>query len=634
MKIIKYIFCIIIALTLSSCTDIMDLKPKDMLDADALFGSPEGIQVYMANLYYQCPIEDFAYFPKDGYNYNASGPNNGGQNAAMRCDEAIHSESTAFMGSGEFAYWGYDFVRSVNLFLEIIPTLTLKDEQKAQLTAEGNFLRAYGYFEMVKRYGGVPIITSTQNWNGDVEALKVPRNTEKETWDFVMSECDKAIAGLPAVNGSGARRANKYAACALKSRAALHAASVSKFWNKAPLAGPAVDAGLVGMSASDANGYYSQCIEASAAIINSGIYGLYVPTPATPADAAKNIQAYFEDPDISLKESIFIKGFTAPIDRQANNYEIWFNPNQTANGWPHPGRNNPTLDMVDVYETYSNPGQNAPVVTSADADDVTNYNGFNASKNYYKFDDPTQIFADKDARLRASIILPGSTWKKTKIVIQAGLVKPDGTSLIETGGSYAHTDGKTYYTYGAATVTEYSGFSTYGGNMTRTGFSFRKFLNEAVNVIPGWNKGTIDWVDFRYAEILLNYEEAVLESGYTADDAINKATTYLNSTRRRAGHTVDIPLTIANVLRERRAELAFENKRVWDLLRRREFHELFTSARRHTLKPLIDLRSNPPKYIFVRGLRTGESALNFQQYYYYRSIPGTAGNGLIQNPQY
>lgn len=628
MKLFRNLFCIIIALVLNNCSDILDLKPTDKVLPNDLFGSPEGIQVYLANLYYQCPIEDFCFFPTQGFNYHG---NNSGENLAMRCDEAISNYNYNVMGSGELSYWAYSYVRDINSLIELIPTLTIKDADKDILNAECHFLRAFVYFEMVKRYGGLPIITATQQYSGDLEALKVPRSTEKATWDFVMSECDSAIAGLPEINSSSNRRANKYTAYALKSRAALFAASVAKYWNKAPLAGIAVDQGLVGMQAPDANGYYIQCIDACEAIMNSSRYSLYMPNPATPADAAKNLQAYFENPNISDKESMLIKGYTAPILGQAHDYEIWYNPNQTSQSWSYPGTLDPTLDLVDVYENYTNPGQDVPIVTSTDANDLTNYNGFDKNKNYYRFDNATDIFANKDARMMSTIIVPGSIWKNTKIIIQAGYVKPDGSATIGTDASTT-VNGVTYYTYGAANPTDYSGFSTANYKWTRTGFLFRKFINEAKNVIPSYNQSTIDWAEFRYAEILLNYAEAVVESGATAK--YTDAAVAMNATRRRAGHTVNIPLNIQNVMRERRVEMTFENKRVWDLIRRREFHEIFSGTHRHILMPLFDLRVSPPQYIFVRSTKAVETIQIFQPYYYYRSIPGTETNGLIQNPQY
>jgi hypothetical protein len=157
-------------------------------------------------------------------------------------------------------------------------------------------------------------------------------------------------------------------------------------------------------------------------------------------------------------------------------------------------------------------------------------------------------------------------------------------------------------------------------------------MNQNNPIVPGWNQSTSDFIDFRYAEVLLNYAEAVAESG-TGDVA--RATEALNATRRRAGHTSDIALTPENVQRERRVELAFENKRFWDLIRRREFHTEFNNRFMHSILPLQDLRALPAtKYIFVRVNLPNSNPKTFEPKAYYRFIPGIATNGLVQNPQY
>src|SRR5690606_36384901 len=107
---------------------------------------------------------------------------------------------------------------------------------------------------------------------------------------------------------------------------------------------------------------------------------------------------------------------------------------------------------------------------------------------------------------------------------------------------------------------QYSGFNPANIQMTRRGFSYKKLLSSQP-IPPADRQSITDWMEFRYAEILLNYAEAVVESGYAANNAQAVATQAINALRRRAAHTVDIPLTIENVMRERRVELAFENKR-------------------------------------------------------------------------
>ena len=70
-------------------------------------------------------------------------------------------------------------------------------------------------------------------------------------------------------------------------------------------------------------------------------------------------------------------------------------------------------------------------------------------------------------------------------------------------------------------------------------------------------QSTTDFMDFRYAEILLNFAEAVVEKGETDGNLLDMAKKGLNDLRKRAAHTTEVDLTLDNVLRERRIELAF-----------------------------------------------------------------------------
>src|SRR5690606_25921798 len=92
---------------------------------------------------------------------------------------------------------------------------------------------------------------------------------------------------------------------------------------------------------------------------------------------------------------------------------------------------------------------------------------FDPSLDYIRYASPEEIFQGKDARFFASIIHSGSLWKGTEIVIQGGVVRPDG-SLLSAQGSVEH-DGVTYYTYGGENANQYSGYDG-TPNKTRTGF--------------------------------------------------------------------------------------------------------------------------------------------------------------------
>jgi hypothetical protein len=636
MKTIKKIyFPLLFALLFVGCENSLDLEPRDKLTADEIFASPASTNLYLANLYNRLPIEDLTFFPNNGFNYNdRTANNNAGVNNNGICEEmftgiATHSNVNApgFINNDKFKWWSeaYTLIRDINLFMEIVPTLTISQQQKDLYIGEASFLRAFAYFGLVQRHGGVPIIKTAQIYNGDSEALKVPRNTEKETWDFVLSECDAAIKVLDI--DLNKRKASKWAAYALKSRAALFAASIAKFGPKSPMAGPAVDAKLVGLNPTDAAGYYQICIDASNAIMDSNKFSLYKALPATPEEATESYRSMFENPNLAqATEAILIKGRTLIGDSYGNNYDIWYSPNQLKNGWPSPGRMNPTLEFVDLYESYANPGVSSPILT-ATADDINNYNGFNKLKSYFKFSNPQDIFAGKDARMFATVIVPGSKFKDVTINIQGGLVNPAG-SLVLTGSVKVGTTD--YFVFGDSNALNYSGFAPIASDHTKTGFSFKKFL-KTTPVINGWNASTTDYMDMRYAEVLLNYAEAVSESGL---GDVSKATAALNATRRRAAFMTTIPLTVTNVQRERTVELAFEHKKYWDLIRRREYHEKFNNVKQKALRPLLDLRGTAPyKYIFVRENLNMNPQL-FLTKYYYKDIPGTALNGLIQNPQY
>ena len=95
-------FMAMIVLTLG-CAKVLDLEPTDKLQASQIFSDPQGVKIYMANLYSQLPIEDFAYF-RQGFNQNGGDPNNGGFSAAMQTDEAVHTEFGDFIGDNDFQW--------------------------------------------------------------------------------------------------------------------------------------------------------------------------------------------------------------------------------------------------------------------------------------------------------------------------------------------------------------------------------------------------------------------------------------------------------------------------------------------------------------------------------------------------
>ena len=142
--------------------------------------------------------------------------------------------------------WGhyFDAIRRCNLFLENSNNVDFEqwmldpDESQQMIyytnleklenrKKEARFLRAFYHFELMKRYGGIPIMERTYSLQDDYSILK--RNSLQEVIDFIVDECEALIDddGLPLnyEENLDYGRITKGAALALRSRTLLYAAS-------------------------------------------------------------------------------------------------------------------------------------------------------------------------------------------------------------------------------------------------------------------------------------------------------------------------------------------------------------------------------------------------------------------------
>lgn len=659
-KNILSIFSLCALMGLSGCNAFLELEPLDKVSPEQLLETEGGVKALLANIYTMIPMEDFNYRPNNGFNQRGYDGVNETTNLAFLTDEATRSDGGVGIGYEGFNYWPYGDIRQVNIFMQNVEkakeagTISVADADR--MTGEAHFARAYMYYGLVKRYGGVPLIDKVQDddyADGGPGAVAVPRSTELNTWKFVLNECTLAAATLPdATSGSDLYRVTKWAAYALKSRVALHAASVAKYWNLAPLAGEAVTQKLVGgMTSADADAFYKECIEASKFLIENSGKSLYKPAPATVKEAASNFQALFLNDQ--NEEVIFSKAYLngTTNTNQGHSYAQFNILPQVNPGALKYGRFNPMLEIVDLFEDYTDDGtgKSAKIVTRTDGNEdayIPNFHNMNnasvvntlMSVPFVKYNDLYEPFANKDARLLASVVVPGSSYAGTEIIIQGGFIK-DNNSYVAYSNESTQKNGTTYYALGAEGETMFSGFNNVNSgedaNWTATGFGVRKYMPEGESMSPDRLSSTTSYIDMRLAEVYLNYAEAVVENGSGFGDK-ELAENYLNALRRRAGHTDRISLTLESVLKERRVEMAFEGKRFWDMNRRREFHTEFSNNRiRKALVPMLDLRGAEPKYVFARVNYFGDETRGgrtFQNINYYRGIPNIATNGLVQNP--
>ena len=588
---------LVMVLSFYSC-DYLDVPPINIIQDDAIFNSESGITSYMTTLYYDLPIEDFRY-TQQGFNVSGKGqgrlPNVSG--------EAMCSSSDDISTIGDGTWWGcwdYGKIRRVNYFLKNFPAYKSNFQNTVLDDAwmgEAHFIRAYCYFAMVKRYGGVPILREPQEYVGDIESLKVPRDTEKACYDFIAEDLDEAFRLLPdneEILGKG--RATKYAALALKSRAMLYAGSIARYGT--------VDLnGLVGIDKALANDYFELAYKAVKELEKSKKFSLYRKN----SDKEKNFAELFLAED--SPENIFCKYFQRNVN--AHGWDVYFVPYQyRGNGFS--SNMNPTLEFVEMFEHK----------------DGTPANFAERAKDTY-FDDPSELFQNMDARFGGSIIYPNAIFKGEPCSIQKGLIIEDGSKKENATNYeeavYTANDGQVYHIVGK------SGSGNYSGNMT--GFFMRKYLNENMpqsEVIENYSEQ--HWIEFRYAEALLNGAEAAVEMGQHLDDAL----LWINDIRSRA----DIKqlslsdLTVDKVRHERRIELAFENHTYWDLRRWRIADKEIETKQYTGLCPYFDI--NKQKYIFEE-VAANKYYYTFDVKMYYERIPDgeiAKNEKLKQNPYY
>lgn len=596
-----YIAFSLSTLGLTSCEkDFLERPPLGIVGEDSAYGSLAGLQSLTAGLYNHMRVEDLSFMVGTGY-------------LSMYADEAVPSYTWTTYGptipTRSLGWWGYSEVRQVNEFIEKLPTAKVSEPIRARYAAEARFIRAFHYFAMVKRYGGVPLITETQSYEqGNLESLKIPRSTEKQIFDFIDKELQAAIELLPSSYpaSEGQNRATKWAALALQSRAMLYAASIASY--------STVELnGLVGIPKSDAKSYWEKSRAASKKIIDEGGFSLYQQNP----DKAKNFQELFLTADeASNNEGIFVKSYVFP--GKGHDFDFYNQPN---NFWKdYSSLTNPTLEMVEAFE-YIDGTPGKLKVTDADNKPIS-------------YSSVEGIFANKDPRLFGTIMTPNTDWAYNgisgKVELRRGIID---NGVKRTSGSINASE-----VYGSGenriNIVGAAGPLQNSGDATKTGFYLKKYLTQDAAKLGQYGNSVTPYMVFRYGEILLNYAEASMELGLM-DDAL----TATNAIRERAGiaKLQKSQVTLERIRHERRVELAFENHRFWDLKRWRTGTTEINNKQPFSLFPwLMWEEGKSPKdmkYTF-EAIATAKNPLTFPAELYYEPIPNNGMPYLIQNVGY
>ena len=515
MKKIK-ILLILSVLCSTACEEILDKEPLDIISDAIVWSDPVLIDSYLNECYAEMVF---------GWEQQYGGSTNFGglyswfpviyQTAIA--DEAgrgwfpIVKSINIGPGGSVLEYWAYPTIRRLNEFIERLETLDFDAAYKSERLAEARYLRAHAYFNLVKRYGGVPLITKLQRLDDPKEELFPPRNKEVDIYDFILSELDAIKEDLV---GSEKGRVTKWTALALKSSAAIYAASIAT-WGQEQLNG------LVGIPANRANQYWQASYDASQEIIEKGGFSLY---NGIPGDKTANFRKLFLDEGNS--EVIFSeqfdglsgKGHTWDMFMAPRSYHVW-NAGQAASLY---------LEMVESFDNID--GSSGLI----DRDKI-------ASGHLWAVD---ELWGNKDPRFRATVYTHGSSWLNGADVLDyhKGIITPGG---VINNGAYK----------GVLAQSRMKG--------AKTPFGVLKYTDEEErSAVMERNHSDTDYIVFRLGEILLNYAEAAIELGKDAD-----ALGAVNEIRNRAGMPAHTAISRDLVRKERKVELAFEGNRYWDLRR-------------------------------------------------------------------
>lgn len=540
MNKILLIFSLITLLGLSSCDDFLDVKIDDKYDEEMFIHSG------FDNLK-KWGLGTYSYLR----HYNALA---GGASLAAACDEADFAKQTdvqkfntgawnQFTNPDDVFSHYYKGIRHANLFLEktenyedLIYVDTLINSNKEvylkncddfkKLRAEVRVLRAYFYFELIKRYGGVPLVKKTLSLDDN---LDIPRNSFDECVDYIVTECDEAYKDLTnywanyswqeGAGGNGKDntqlgRIEKPVAKFLKQKALLYAASplhnpnndIEK-WKKAAIAGHEF---MV-----DPN-----CVHVR--FLGKDYKGLFYP---------KNNN----DALVPWKGKNTGIIFTRPFEQNGSTFEKANYPVGLVNGGG--GCICPSQNLLDAFEVTVKDGSGKIIGTEA-----------------FDWDNPNHTanpYNNRDPRLGMIVVTNGSKIGK-------------------------NTDGKDHI------VETYNGGVDgigvkYGA--TTTGYYLRKMLAEDFDLSKTVAKPK-SWVLMRYAEFLLNYAEAVNRvvgpDGTTIDGItlVKTARNAVNDIRNRdwvklpkIANVDDMESMESAIRHERQVELAFEDQRFFDVRR-------------------------------------------------------------------
>ncbi|GHT59075.1 membrane protein [Bacteroidia bacterium] len=601
----------VLVLSITGCNGFLEQEPDRIMSDDQMFNDAVMINSIMANFYGRISwgqhIADFGrYTVIDEAAYCNGGPDN---------------RST--FEDDLWRVYDYTLIRNINQFLAgVRATMVLSAAEKASLEGEARFVRAWVYFNMCRCMGGMPIVNDEifdYAPGMDITVLQIPRATEAEMYDYIISESRAAADMLPSGKQTNSARANRWTAKMLEARAAVYAASIANYNNK--MSSPVkTSGGEAGIPADRAQGYYATALAAAEAVLNSGVYKLQL--SKDPTDVAKLGLNFYEATSVkdNNTEVIWARDYKYP--GQTHGFTTNNCPRSHAEDIDN-SYMGAVLNLVEEYEPIhtTTPGVGSKIETT----------GSSGYKFYETADAP---FKDRDPRLWGTIIYPGAYLKNAEVVLQAGQLNREGSGWKLTVGDLDSKDGQ------GNVLTAFNGPKESNEQyINKTGFYVRKFIDETPSAGTR-GRGSEMWMPrFRVAEAYLIAAEASFELNNS------RAAEFINAVRERAGVQPLTTVKFENIVHEYRVEFAFEDHRYWDLKRWRLADKVWNGsvtdpqARHRRLWPYRVVAPGDPengKWIFMEDfLFMSPNARYFQMKNYYNFLNQDWINNnpkLVRNP--
>lgn len=616
MKLYKILSTTILAACFAfSCNDsFVDTKPLDQLSENVVWGDASLATAFVSELYgglgqggfdeqMLASLTDETMFTHPG------------RNITTHTEGRINPADPGWI-NGTLSWPNmYTRIRAANLALKNLekpqfdnPTLV------DRLKGESKFMRAYYYHQLVRYYGGVPIIDKAFALT-DADFL-----TERSTMDacinFIVKDLDEAatlLTGKTLEKG----RATQAAALALKSRMLLYAASdlydaaTAKAKSKAMASFSKPE--LLTYTVGSRTERWQKAQAAAKAVLDLPGLGfqLGLTAPATAEQGTTNYLNQSLSRNGGQAELIFARYFINAKTENGGRQGLFNGPNG-YNNW---AGNTPIQELVDDYEMM----------------DGTKFSWSNAAHKAAPYD-------NRDPRLKSTLMYEGSPWKPRS----ASASPLDPANQIQTGEYEVIVGGTKKIHFGLDT--RKSSIEDWNGSYT--GYYMRKFTDPSPAIVDQNTWQSIPWPFLRYTEAVLNYVEASIELGQ--DDV---AKTWLNKIRFRAG--MPAITETGDALRqryrnERRIEMVFEEQRYHDA--RRWMIAPTTLGRKASIvgikgtlkagKTVSVYKYDPTNYDYtytISQIDPGKENRNWDDKIYFLPIHRdemNRNNKLVQNPGY